>query len=350
MLIIFYYILTNSTKKTIVFSYFPYFQRKLMPKTILITGAVGFIGFHLVKYLHQRGDTVIGYDNFNDYYSPELKRARERELQKQNIEVVLADVCNLKMLQATLDFNKVTHVVHLAAQAGVRYSLQNPQAYVKANLEGFVNILEACRKHPEIKLVYASSSSVYGQNTKIPFSEQDRTDQPASLYGTTKKANELMAYTYHQLYGMSVTGLRFFTVYGPWGRPDMAYFTFTKAILDEKPIEVFNEGKLKRDFTYIDDIVQGIVAAIDLGADCEIFNLGNHQPVELEHFIAIIETALGKKAQKKYLPMQKGDVLATYADITHSKEKLGFEPKTSLEQGIPAFVKWYQEFYKFVHG
>lgn len=321
-----------------------------MAKKVLITGAAGFIGFHLAKFLHQRGDTVIGFDNFNDYYSPELKRARERELAKSGIEMVLGDICNLKMLQATIDFNKISHVVHLAAQAGVRYSLTNPQSYVKANLEGFVNVLEACRKHPEIKLIYASSSSVYGQNTKTPFSEKDPTDHPASLYGATKKSNELMASTYHHLYGLATTGLRFFTVYGPWGRPDMAYFAFTKAILEGKPIELFNQGKLQRDFTYIDDIVEGIAAAVDLGAPCEIFNLGNNRPVELEHFISIIEKALGKEAHKKYIDMQKGDVLTTYADITHSKELLNFSPKTSLEQGIPQFTKWFQEFYRFVHA
>lgn len=317
-----------------------------MAKNILVTGAAGFIGFHLAKALHQRGDTVIGLDNYNDYYSPELKRARERELQKLEIEIVNGDIGNLKMLNATIDFNDITHIVHLAAQAGVRYSLTNPQAYVKANIEGFVNVLEACRKHPQVKLVYASSSSVYGLNTKTPFSEDDRTDQQASLYGATKKSNELMAFTYHHLYGIPVTGLRFFTVYGPWGRPDMAYFSFTKAILENKPIEVFNHGKMMRDFTYIDDIVSGIIAAVDLESGLEIFNLGNHQPVELDHFIGVIEKALGKTAIRKSMPMQQGDVLATYADIEHSRSKLGFNPKTSLEEGIPKFIEWYRHYYQ----
>lgn len=316
-----------------------------MSKNILVTGAAGFIGFHLAKALQQRGDLVIGLDNYNDYYSPELKRARERELQKLDIEVTQGDICNLKFLNATIDFNKITHIVHLAAQAGVRYSLTNPQAYIKANMEGFVNILEACRAHPHLKLTYASSSSVYGLNTKTPFSEEDRTDQQASLYGVTKKSNELLAQTYHHLYGISTTGLRFFTVYGAWGRPDMAYFSFTKAILEGKPIEVFNNGKMKRDFTYIDDIISGIVAAIDLEASLEIFNLGNHQPVELDHFISVIEKALGKTAVRKAMPMQKGDVLATYADIAHSQAKLGFSPKTSLEEGIPRFIEWYKYYY-----
>ncbi len=314
-------------------------------KHVLVTGAAGFIGFHLARFLHQRGDLVIGFDNFNDYYSPELKRGRERELQKLEIELVQGDICNGKMLQATIDFNKITHVVHLAAQAGVRYSLTNPQAYVKSNVEGFVQVLEACRKHPDMRLIYASSSSVYGLNSKVPFSVDDRTDQQASFYGVTKKSNELMARTYHHLYGLAVTGLRFFTVYGPWGRPDMAYFSFTKAIMEGKPIDVYSNGELRRDFTYIDDIVQGTAAALDLGAPCELFNLGNHQPVTVNHLISIIEKAVGKTAIKKFLPMQGGDVVETYADITHSQEKLGFTPKTPLEEGIPQFVEWYKRQY-----
>lgn len=319
-------------------------------KNILITGAVGFIGFHLAKLLHSRGDTIIGFDNFNDYYSLELKRARERELTKLGIEVVNGDICNLKMLNATVDFNEITHIVHLAAQAGVRYSLTNPQAYVKSNLEGFTNILEACRRKPEIKLVYASSSSVYGSNTKVPFSIHDRTDHPVSFYGATKKANELLTYSYHHTHGISATGLRFFTVYGPWGRPDMAYFSFTKAIMEDKPIDIFNDGKLKRDFTYVDDIIAGIAAAVDLEAKWEIFNLGNSKPVELSKFIEIIEDAVGKKAKKNYLSMQPGDVLETYADISESQTKLSFQPKISLEEGIPLFVKWYKDYFRFAHA
>lgn len=316
-----------------------------MKKNILITGAAGFIGFHLADHLIERGDHVVGYDNFNDYYAPQLKRDRADILKKKGIAIVEGDINDIVLLNSTLEKNRITHIVHLAAQAGVRYSIANPQAYVKANLEGFVNVLEACRRFPSIKLVYASSSSVYGMNTKVPFSIDDPVDQQASFYGVTKRTNELMANTYHHLYGIPVTGLRFFTVYGPWGRPDMAYFSFTQAILKEEPIELFNQGKMQRDFTYIDDIVQGTAAAIDLGADCEIFNLGNHQPVELIQFVKILEKAIGKKAQKKLRPMQQGDVVSTYADIEYSRQKLGFIPKTTLEEGLPQFVKWYKEYF-----
>ena len=317
-----------------------------MKKNILITGAAGFIGSHLALKLKQRGDAVIGLDNFNAYYTPQLKRDREILLAKAGVQVIEGDICNGPLIDEILAKQGITHLVHLAAQAGVRYSLTNPQAYVKANLEGFVNILEACRKNPSIKLTYASSSSVYGLNEKTPFSVEDRADHQVSLYGATKKANELMAHSYHHIYGIPMTGLRFFTVYGPWGRPDMAYFSFTKAILEGKSIDVFNHGKLQRDFTYIDDIVAGTMAAIDLGADYEIFNLGNNQPVALGTFIEVIEKALGKEAKKNYLPMQSGDVLSTYADIEHSKNKLGFSPKTSLEKGISSFVQWYKEYHK----
>jgi UDP-glucuronate 4-epimerase len=312
-----------------------------MSKKILITGAAGFIGFHLARHLHLGGNTVVGLDNFNDYYSPQLKRDRCKELAKHQIEVIEGDICQPAIIKDVIIKHQITHLVHLAAQAGVRYSLVNPQAYVKSNLEGFVNILEMCRQHSYLKLIYASSSSVYGTNDKIPFSVEDRTDHPASLYGATKKANELMAAAYHHLHGISVTGLRFFTVYGPWGRPDMAYYAFTKAILEGTPIEVYNDGRMKRDFTYIDDIVQGITAAIDLEAPCEIFNLGNQQPEELLTFIEVIEECLGKKAIKRSLPMQPGDVVTTFADISHSRKKLGFAPKTSLKEGIPFFIDWY---------
>lgn len=316
-----------------------------MKKKILVTGAAGFIGFHLALKLKARGDFVVGFDNFNDYYSIQLKRDRAEILKKQEIPVIEGDICSRESLLQLIQEHEITHIAHLAAQAGVRYSLQNPQAYVKSNLEGFVNILEVCKQNPAIKLIYASSSSVYGLNTKIPFSIADRTDQQASFYGVTKKSNELMATTYHYLYGIHVTGLRFFTVYGPWGRPDMAYFSFTKAILEGKPIDVYNHGKLQRDFTYIDDIVEGVIASIDLGAPCEIFNLGNNRPVELAHFIEVIESTLGKKAKKNFLPMQSGDVLTTYADIEYSQKKLGFNPKTSLEEGIPKFIDWYSNYY-----
>lgn len=314
-----------------------------MKKRIFITGAAGFIGFHLALQLAASGEHVIGYDNYNDYYDPQLKRNRASILKKAGIQVFEGDICDTHTLYNAIAQHRTTHLVHLAAQAGVRYSLTNPQAYIKSNLEGFVNILEACRIHTGMKLIYASSSSVYGRNQKVPFGIEDQTDHQASLYGVTKKSNELMANTYHHLYGIPVTGLRFFTVYGPWGRPDMAYYSFTKAILSQQPIQVFNEGKLKRDFTYIDDIVAGTIAAIDLGADCELFNLGNHQPVELLHFISILEKVLGKQAKMQMLPMQAGDVLMTYADITHSTDKLGYIPRTSLEDGIPRFVEWYQD-------
>lgn len=316
-----------------------------MKKHVLITGCAGFIGFHLACHLIERGDQVIGYDNFNDYYAPQLKRDRAAILKKKGVALLEGDINDAALLNSIIEKNRITHIVHLAAQAGVRYSIANPQAYVKANLEGFVSILEACRRFPSVKLIYASSSSVYGLNAKAPFSVEDRVDQQASFYGVTKRSNELMANSYHHLYGIPVTGLRFFTVYGPWGRPDMAYFSFTRAILKEEPIELFNHGKMQRDFTYIDDIVQGTAAAIDLGAPCEIFNLGNHQPVELSHFLKTLEKAIGKKAQKKLRPMQQGDVLATYADIEYSKKKLGFTPKTSLEEGLPLFVKWYKEYF-----
>ena len=311
-----------------------------MPKNILVTGAAGFIGYHLARHLKFRGDNVVGLDNFNDYYHPQLKRGRVKELAKENVTVVEGDICHRATVEELITDNQVTHVVHLAAQAGVRYSLVNPQAYVKSNLEGFIQVLEVCRQH-RLKLVYASSSSVYGKNTKIPFSVDDRTDAQVSLYGATKKANELMAQTYHHLYGISAIGLRFFTVYGPWGRPDMAYYSFTKAILEGKPIEIYNNGKMKRDFTYIDDIIQGTAAAIDLQTACEVFNLGNHHPEELLNLVEIIEGCLGKKAQTKFLPMQPGDVEVTFADISSSREKLGFTPKISLTEGIPRFIEWY---------
>lgn len=314
-----------------------------MSKIIFLTGAAGFVGYHLAKSLHARGDKVLGYDNFNDYYDVNLKRARAKDLKSLGIEVVEGDICNGDQLEDIMSALRPTHVAHLAAQAGVRYSIENPMAYVKSNLEGFVNILEACRRHPGTSLIYASSSSVYGANAKLPFSVTDETNEQVSLYGATKKSNEVLAASYHHLYNMPVTGLRFFTVYGPWGRPDMAYYSFTKAIMESRPIKVFNFGKLQRDFTFIDDIIAGTVSAIDLSAQHEIFNLGNNKPVPLEHFIDVVEQAVGKKAIREELPMQAGDVPATYADIDHSKQLLGFEPKTKLEDGIPKFVHWYKQ-------
>lgn len=287
----------------------------------------------------------MGYDNFNSYYEPSLKRAREKELSKLGIVVMQGDLQDQKNLQTQIEGHQTTHLLHLAAQAGVRYSLQNPQAYLQSNVEGFLNILEICRALPHIPLTYASSSSVYGLNTKVPFSPEARTDSQASLYGVTKKTNELMAETYHHLFGISVTGLRFFTVYGPWGRPDMAYFSFTRALLENRPIEIFNHGKMRRDFTYIDDIVEGTVSAIDKAYPSAIFNLGHHQPEELLHLVTLLEKNLKVKGEKIFLPMQQGDVLSTYADIEKSRLALGFSPKVTLEEGIARFIEWYKFFY-----
>lgn len=312
-------------------------------KKILITGAAGFIGYHLSKRLAARGDSVLGYDSFNDYYDPGLKWDRADAL--KGVEIVEADLCDEGRLKEIVAEFAPTHIVNLAAQAGVRYSLENPHAYIQSNVTGFLNVLEVCRANPGIKLVYASSSSVYGTNEKTPYSESDRTDSQASLYGVTKKSNELMAETYHRLYGIPVTGLRFFTVYGPWGRPDMAYFSFTRKILAGEPIDIYNNGEMVRDFTYIDDIIDGTVAAVDLGADNALFNLGNHRPVKLMEFVNILERALGKEAKKVFLPMQKGDVLQTYADIDESHRHLGFSPKTTLEEGISHFVRWYKDYF-----
>lgn len=313
-----------------------------MSKRIFITGAAGFIGLHMARYLNNRGDRVIGYDNFNAYYDPSLKRAREKELLKDGIKIIEGDCIDRTSLQTAIENFHPTHILHLAAQAGVRYSLENPQIYLQSNIDGFLNILEICRLSPTIPLIYASSSSVYGLNQKVPFAVEDKTDRQASLYGVTKKTNELMAQTYHHLFGISVTGLRFFTVYGPWGRPDMAYFLFTKAILEGKPIEIFNQGNMKRDFTYIDDIVEGTAAALDKAFPHAIFNLGHHHPEELLHLIHLLEKGLGKKAQKKFLPMQAGDVVSTYANIQESTDLLGFLPKISLEEGIGKFLEWYK--------
>jgi len=310
-------------------------------KRVFITGAAGFIGFHLAKSLASKGIAALGYDNFNSYYDPSLKRLRANKLKRKGVEIIEGDICDKETLaQAVKNFG-ATHIVNLAAQAGVRYSLENPETYIASNITGFLNILEICRANPSCSLIYASSSSVYGLNDKIPFSEKDRTDQQASLYGVTKKSNELMASAYHHLFDINVTGLRFFTVYGPWGRPDMAYFSFTEKILKGEPIDIFNHGKMERDFTYIDDIVSGIEAAIELSAPCEVFNLGNNQPEPLQNLILALEESLGQKAEKRMLPMQAGDVTTTYADINHSKKMLGYQPTTSLKEGIAKFVEWY---------
>lgn len=315
-------------------------------KNILITGAAGFIGYHLALHLKKRGDNVIGIDNFNSYYTKQLKYDRAENLRERDIEVVEGEITDSALLEAVVHKNSITHIVHLAAQAGVRYSIDNPSAYVTANISGFLNILELCRRHPRIYLTYASSSSVYGTNAKIPFSVDDRTDSQASFYGVTKKTNELMAATYHHLYGIPATGLRFFTVYGPWGRPDMAYYSFTQAILEGKPIDIFNNGEMLRDFTYIDDIIEGTVAAIDKQYPLEIFNLGNNRPEPLSELIGAIESELGVKAVRRNLPMQPGDVVSTFADIAHSQDKLGFRPKVPLKEGIARFVGWYKNYHK----
>ena len=332
---------------------------------ILVTGVAGFIGFHTATRLLERGERVIGLDNVNDYYDVRLKKARLAKLkpfkQFTFTKTDLADRVKMRRLFAT---QPIVKVVHLAAQAGVRYSLVNPHAYTDSNIEGFMNILEGCR-HAKVKhLVYASSSSVYGGNTQMPFSIHDNVDHPVSLYAASKKANELMAHCYAHLYRIPCTGLRFFTVYGPWGRPDMALFIFTKAILEGKPIEVYNHGKMRRDFTYVDDIVEGVIRTLDhpatpnpawssdrpdpgtSSAPARIYNIGNHQPVELLRFIEVLEQAIGKHAKKKLLPIQPGDVPATYADIEDLSRDVGFKPATTIEVGIPRFVQWYREFYK----
>ena len=331
---------------------------------VLVTGAAGFIGMHVVQRLAARGDRVVGIDNLNAYYDPSLKRARLAQLAPlEAFRFVPLDIADGPALGALFASEEFDAVVHLAAQAGVRYSIENPLAYGESNLAGFLNVLEACRHHPVRHLVYASSSSVYGGNAKMPFSEGDAVDHPVSLYAATKKANELMAHTYSHLYGIPTTGLRFFTVYGPWGRPDMAYFSFTRDMLDGTPIAVFNEGRMMRDFTYIDDIVDGVVAVLDRPAtpdpDFEplapnpgssrapyrVFNIGNQDPVALGEFIGTIERALGVTAIKVFKPMQPGDVVATHADVSALRAWTGLSPRTSLETGIGRFVDWYRGYF-----
>lgn len=332
---------------------------------ILVTGAAGFIGMYAARRLLERGDQVVGLDNLNDYYEVSLKEARLARLTDQPgfrfVRLDLADRAGIDRLFAEEKFDKV---IHLAAQAGVRYSIQNPHAYVDSNLVGFVNILEGCRHHGVQHLVYASSSSVYGGNQKMPFSEHDGVDHPVSLYAATKKANELMAHTYSHLYRLPTTGLRFFTVYGPWGRPDMAPFLFAGAILRGEPIKVFNHGHMKRDFTYIDDIVEGVIRAMDRNAEAEagydplaadpatstapyrVFNIGNSDPVPLMDFIGALEQATGRTAEKIYLPMQDGDVPATYADTSLLDQWVGFAPATPIQDGVDRFVAWYRDYYQ----
>lgn len=310
---------------------------------VFISGIAGFIGFHLASFLIKRGDYVIGCDNFNNYYTPQLKFDRADQLKSLGVEVIHEDIQNSSPLIDICKKENISHFVHLAAQAGVRYSISHPQSYADSNLNGFLQVLETCRALPAIKLVFASSSSVYGGNTKIPFSETDPTDNPVSLYAATKKSGELLAKSYHNLYGIPMVGLRFFTVYGPWGRPDMAYYSFAEKILSGIPISVFNHGKMERDFTYIDDIVAGIAASLDHCTSFDIYNLGNNKPQPLMHLIELLETYLGEKAQIEYLPMQLGDVEKTYADISKAEKALGFSPTTSLEKGIEKFTYWLLE-------
>lgn len=332
---------------------------------ILVTGAAGFIGFHVSRYLLERGDEVVGIDNLNDYYDVSLKEARLQQLLEYSsfrfLKLDISDRADISTLFVAEAFDKV---VHLAAQAGVRYSLENPHAYADSNLVGFLNILEGCRHSNIQHLVYASSSSVYGANETMPFSVHDNVDHPVSLYAATKKCNELMAHSYSHLYGLPVTGLRFFTVYGPWGRPDMSPFLFARAILEGKPIKVFNHGLHRRDFTYIDDIVEGVVRVLDRvatpneewsglkpdpatsRAPYKIYNIGNNQPVELLRYIELIEDAIGRKTDKELLPLQPGDVEHTYADVGSLVLDAGYQPMTSIEQGVRKFVSWYRQYYK----
>ncbi len=329
---------------------------------ILVTGAAGFIGMHTATRLLDRGDTVVGLDNLNDYYLPKLKHDRLAKLSgRSGFQFEKLGLEDRDGMAKLFESNRFDSVIHLAAQAGVRYSLTNPHAYVDANLVGFMNILEACRHHNVGHLTYASSSSVYGANRKTPFSVEDRVDHPVSLYAATKKANELMAHTYSHLFGLPTTGLRFFTVYGPWGRPDMAMWIFTKAILAGQPIDVFNHGKMRRDFTFVDDIVEGVVRTNDTipiarptAADADdsqtaapyrVYNIGNNQPVELMHLIEILEAALGRTAVKNMLPMQLGDVPATFADIEALQRDVGFRPSTPIEEGVRKFVDWYRSYH-----
>jgi UDP-glucuronate 4-epimerase len=331
---------------------------------LLVTGAAGFIGFHTARRLLERGDEVVGLDNLNSYYDPGLKRARLELLRGYPaFRFVEADIADREAMEGVFDAERFGRVVHLAAQAGVRYSITNPHAYVQSNITGFLHVIEGCRHHAVEHLVYASTSSVYGANTRMPFSEQQNVDHPLTLYAATKKSNELMAHSYSSLYGLPTTGLRFFTVYGPWGRPDMALFLFTKNILAGVPIDVFNGGHHQRDFTYIDDIVQGVVAAVDQvaapnprwdsnapdpasgSAPYKIYNIGNQRPVELLRYIEVLEQCLGRRAQKNLLPMQPGDLPDTWADVEALARDVGYRPRMDLESGVKQFVEWYLGYY-----
>jgi UDP-glucuronate 4-epimerase len=332
--------------------------------TSLVTGVAGFIGFHLARRLLQQEQPVVGLDNVNDYYDVSLKQARLSELNKlHGFRFVRLDIAERDELDKLFAASKFDVVINLAAQAGVRYSLVNPHAYIRSNIDGFVNILEACRHSAVRHLIYASSSSVYGAVTKMPFSVHQNVDHPISIYGASKKANELLAHSYSHLFGLPTTGLRFFTVYGPWGRPDMALFIFTRAILANEPIQIFNHGRMARDFTYIDDIVEGVVRLVDRlptpnanwsgdspdpaisAAPYRVYNIGSHRPESVMHLVEVLESYLGRKAVKQFLPMQQGDVPATYADVDDLARDIGFAPRTPLETGVERFVEWYRSFY-----
>jgi UDP-glucuronate 4-epimerase len=311
-----------------------------------VTGVAGFIGFHVAKALLQRGDRVIGIDNLNPYYEISLKEARLKQiLSHSSFTFYREDISDLQAVHEIFSHHHIERICHLAAQAGVRYSIQNPFIYEQSNVKGFLNLLEMAREFPVTNFVFASSSSVYGINKKLPFSIGDTVDTPISLYAATKRANELMAYTYSNLYGIPLTGLRYFTVYGPWGRPDMALFLFTKAILDARPLDIYNFGNMKRDFTYISDIVDGTISSLDNPFHYELFNLGNSRNVELMELVSVIEEELGKEAKKNYLPIQPGDVPETCADIEKTREMLGFNPKTPLKRGVRKFITWYKDYY-----
>ena len=323
-------------------------------KTYLVTGAAGFIGFFLSKALLDKGEQVIGLDNLNDYYEVSLKESRLAVLKKyENFQFYRADLADKEAVFAIFKQHLPAVVVNLAAQAGVRYSIENPDAYISSNIEGFFHILEACRHYPVEHLVFASSSSVYGGNKKVPFSTEDQVDKPVSLYAATKKSNELMAYAYSKLYGIPLTGLRFFTVYGPMGRPDMAYFKFAKKIMAGEPIQIYNHGDMRRDFTYIDDIVAGIEKILchppgkdENGAAYKIYNIGNNKPKKLMDYISVLERCLGKEAKKEFLPMQPGDVYETYADVTDLMHDFDFKPSTTIEEGLSRFAEWFLDYYK----
>jgi UDP-glucuronate 4-epimerase len=311
---------------------------------VLVTGVAGFIGMHCALRLTARGDEVVGLDNLSPYYSVELKRERLKQLRIRFHELDIAQAAGLAQV---FEKERPEAVLHLAAQAGVRYSLENPAAYVETNLVGFANLLECCRRHPPCHLVFASSSSVYGNNPELPWSEGQNVDHPVSLYAATKKSNELMAHVYSHLFGLNVTGLRYFTVYGPWGRPDMSPMLFARAIMEGKPIQVFNHGDMQRDFTYVDDIVEGTLRVLDRPSRYAVYNIGNHQPVALLDYIAMLEAALGKKARLEMKPMQPGDVKATYADTTALRDAVGFAPSTPLETGLQRFAAWFKQYYGY---